>query len=100
MKSVIKLFLLYTLCLSSCRWKTIKGDGVIVSKNRPISKAENLVFKGDFDVVLQPGELTALTIETDRNLQPFVLVTETPGSLVFTTKKKDALNRNMALESS
>ena len=84
------LLLLLPLVLISCKWtnKNIEGNGNIVTQKREVKKAERLVFKGDFDVLVQSGPVTSVSVEADENLQNFVIMTESDRSLVFKTKSK------------
>ncbi len=89
MNKFLLLFIL-PLLLISCKWglKTIEGNGKIVTQTKEIALAEKLVFKGDFDVVIQSAPTTSVAVETDENIQNLVLITETNGSVVFQTKQK------------
>lgn len=89
MKNALLLILL-PLLLISCRWgqKTIEGNGKIVTQTKDIGVAEKLVFKGDFEVVVESSPTTSVAVETDENIQNLVLITESNGSVVFKTKQK------------
>jgi len=82
--------LILSMLLISCNWmgKSIHGDGNIVTENRKVTKAEKIVLKGNFDIVLVPGKTTSVTIETDENLQKYVIMSESNDELVFKTKSK------------
>jgi len=90
MKSNILGSIFLSILLISCNWmgKTIHGDGNIITENRKVTKAEKIVLKGNFDIVLVPGSVTSVSIETDENLQKYVLVSESNDELVFKTKSK------------
>ncbi|MDO8995967.1 head GIN domain-containing protein [Sediminibacterium sp.] len=90
MKSNIFASVLLSMVLVSCNWigKSIHGDGNIVTENRKVNKAEKIVLKGNFDVVLVPGNTTSVSIETDENLQKYILLSESNDELVFKTKSK------------
>lgn len=84
------LLLFLPLLLISCRWnqKTIEGNGKIVTQTKNIGLAEKLVFKGNFEVIVESATTTSVAVETDENIQDLVLITESNGSLVFKTKQK------------
>lgn len=83
-------FMLLVVLTTACNWigKTIHGDGNIVSEKRNVKKAEKIVIKGNFDIVLIPGSETSVTIETDENLQNYIIMSESNDELVFKTKRK------------
>lgn len=90
MKSNIFAVLLLSMVFISCSWmgKSIHGNGEIVTENRKVTKAEKIVLKGNFDIVLVPGNTTSVSIETDENLQKYILLSESNDELVFKTKSK------------
>ncbi len=90
MKSNILGSIILSMLLVSCNWmgKTIHGDGNIITENRKATKAEKIVLKGNFDIILVPGTATSVSIETDENLQEYVLMSESNDGLVFKTKSK------------
>lgn len=83
-------FFLFAVFAMSCNWigKTVHGDGNIVSERRNVKKAEKIIIKGNFDIVLVPGSETSVVVETDQNLQDFILMSESNEELVFKTKRK------------
>jgi hypothetical protein len=90
MKTNIFASVLLSMGLISCNWigKSIHGNGIIVTENRRVSKAEKIILKGNFDIVLVPGKTTSVLIETDENLQKYVLLSESNNELVFKSKPK------------
>lgn len=90
MKVIFFASILLVAPLISCNWinKSVHGNGDIVSKDRKVSRAEKIVIKGNFDVILTPGNETSVIIKTDENLQNLILVSESEGELVFKSKQK------------
>lgn len=90
MKRLIWVLLGLQVIFLSCNWigKSIHGNGNIVTENRPVKKAEKIVLKGNFDIELVPGATTSVSVETDENLQNYVIMSESNESLVFKTKSK------------
>ncbi len=77
------LLLLVPVMLFSCRWKNkiINGNGKIVTESRTVSKAEKIKLEGSFDVEITQGESTSVSIETDENLQPYIILKESDNQL-------------------
>ena len=90
MKSNIFASILLSMVLVSCNWmgKSIHGNGDIITEKRKVTKAERIVLKGNFDIVLVPGKTASVSIETDENLQKYVLLSQSNDELVFKTKSK------------
>jgi hypothetical protein len=88
MKS-IHLAVIASLLMLSCRWtdKTIEGNGKIVTQNRAIQKAEKIELSGNFDVEITQADKTELSIETDENLQSYIVISESGNKLVLKEKK-------------
>jgi hypothetical protein len=88
--AAILLSMVFVSCNMSCNWmgKSIHGDGNIITENRKVTKAEKIVLKGNFDIILVPGKTTSVAIETDENLQNYVIMSESNSELVFKTKSK------------
>lgn len=88
--AAILLSMVFVSCNMSCNWmgKSIYGDGNIITENRKVTKAEKILLKGNFDIILVPGKTTSVAIETDENLQNYVIMSESNSELVFKTKSK------------
>lgn len=93
MKLRLLMVLIVPFLLQSCNWsnKTINGNGNITKVTKTVKKAERLVFKGNFEVILQPGEV-GVEIETDENIQSLVMFSENNRELVFKTKNRFNIN--------
>ncbi len=74
--------------LFSCKWryKTIQGNGKIKTENRKVNNAEKIKLEGSFDVEITQSETTSVTIETDENLQPFIVVKESNNQILLKEK--------------
>jgi uncharacterized protein YjbI with pentapeptide repeats len=57
--------------LAGCSRPGIKGDGVIISANRPISDFSGLTAAGAYKIIWSSGQ-PAFTISTDQNLVPLI----------------------------
>ena len=92
MKYPVLLFLLPILLLS-CNWryKTVEGNGNIVTENRKVTKAENIKLSGSFDVIITQAATTSVTIETDENLMEYIDLSESGDQLVLKEKNNTKL---------
>lgn len=68
--------------------KTVKGNGNVTSETRTVKAFKKLEINGVFDVFVTQGDKEAVTVETDENLQEYILV-EQDG---------DELSLNMSCE--
>jgi hypothetical protein len=84
----ISLFLALVLLLgtSSCRWKHVKGSGVIITRDLHIGHAERIRLSGSIDVYLTQGAVTSVKVEGDDNILPLVIIEERDGELNIKTK--------------
>ena len=87
MKYLILLLLIPAL-LFSCRWrhKTINGNGKIVTESRKVTKAEKIKLEGSFDVEINQGATTSVSIETDENLQQYIIINESNNQISLREK--------------
>lgn len=92
------LLLLIPVLLFSCKWKykTINGNGKIVTENRKVTNAEKIKLEGSFDVEITQGETTSVSIETDENLQPYIIINESDNQVSL----KEKSNYNLKSERS
>lgn len=79
------------LFLSSCRmmgYKRIKGNGIIVTQDRDISRAERITLKGSYEVEITQGPVTSVRVEGDENILPYIFTNEEDGVLVIKSKER------------
>ena len=62
-----KLLTFAALCLGGCHLSGIKGNGHIVTENRPVPEFTSVEAEGGFDIEWVPGPASC-TIRTDENL--------------------------------
>ncbi len=72
--------------VSGCSRPGIKGDGVIITTNRPVSDFSALVVNGAYKVKWSSGK-PALTISTDQNLLPLIETTVSGNTLEIDQEK-------------
>jgi hypothetical protein len=94
------LLLFIPVMLFSCRWKykTINGNGKIVTEIRKVTKAEKIKLEGSFDVEITQGETTSLSIETDENLQSYIIVSENDNQVLLKEKSNYNLKSDQPIK--
>lgn len=90
MKRIIFLLILSgTFALSSCNlvdYKRVKGNGVIITQTRNVENVHKIKLAGIFDLDITPGTETAVLVEADENLQPYIITKKENGYLVIKLK--------------
>ncbi len=89
-----------SILLFSCRLtdKKIEGNGKIVTQNRSAQKAEKIELAGNFEVEITQGNETTISIETDENLQPYIVINESDDKLVLKEKKNYNLKSDFPIK--
>jgi hypothetical protein len=87
----ISLFLALVLLLgtSSCRWKHVKGSGVIITKDLHVNQAQRIRLTCSADVYITQGPVTSVKIEGDDNIVSLFEVREEDGGITIRTKKSN-----------
>lgn len=62
---------------------TVRGSGVAAAEARPVAPFQALVVRGEGEVVVEQGEVDALTVEGDDNLVPLVKSSVEDGTLTI-----------------
>ena len=75
---VLALIMLVSACDISDNRNTLKGNREYLLENREIKSFEEIVVKGDFDVLLKEAEIPRIEIEADANLHNYIY-TEVDG---------------------
>ena len=94
MNKIICSLLIIAVSFSSCDLmlgRRVKGDGKIVTEQRTVNAAHKIKLAGSYDVELTQGPVTAVSIETDENLLPYIVTAEEDGSLVIRSKDHENL---------
>jgi hypothetical protein len=99
MKTLYLLVFSSLLCFS-CRWtnKTIEGNGKIINQDRPVQNAEKIELAGNFDVEITQGDKTKVSIETDENLQSYIVINESDNRLVLKEKNNYQLKSDFPIK--
>jgi Putative auto-transporter adhesin, head GIN domain len=91
MKPLYFAAIFFAIALASCMnpfHKTIRGNGNITTSVRNIQSVHGVRCAGSYDVQLTQGSPTSVKIETDENLQPYI-VTEVNGDGLTIRTKED-----------
>lgn len=67
--------------------KSVKGNGEVTNGERSIQSFSEINISGVFDVILTQGDKEAVSVETDSNLQEYILVENDGSSLILKNKK-------------
>jgi len=88
MKKIIALLLLVVL-FSACRFtggRRVRGNGNVIMQNRNIGSFSGVRVLGGMDAVLRSGTAYAVNVETDANLQKYILTNREGDVLVIRTR--------------
>lgn len=80
--------LLFTLSfiVTSCRWRSVKGNGNIITGNRNEGNFKSVSAAGSFDVYFSQGTENEIRIEADENLMKYITTRVENGVLKIRTK--------------
>jgi hypothetical protein len=89
-----RIFLtLLCLCVAifaGCTKQRVKGNGKPVSESRSVEAFHAIELKGNYQVVIKPGQPQKTIVNTDENVEPFIETTVQNG--VLTIKSKSDVN--------
>jgi hypothetical protein len=87
-KVVIIIFMgLFTLATSPLAQAQLKGNGELVKQDRTVEPFTAIRLGSAHDMVIIPGDVFGVTVETDANLQEYVKVEVRNSTLQFETTK-------------
>jgi hypothetical protein len=91
MKKVITLVIvaINLLCVNVLFAEKVLGDGNVVKEDREVADISKLHVSGVFDIYISQGDEESLVIETDENLQEYILSSVKNGTL--TVKERDGV---------
>ncbi|HEY1871186.1 MAG TPA: DUF2807 domain-containing protein, partial [Chitinophagaceae bacterium] len=80
MKIFLTAFVLMVACISCDNPfnKTVRGNGNISTSERSLSSFKNIRCAGSYDVQLTQGNTSSIKMETDENIQSYI-VTDVNG---------------------
>ena len=85
MKLLMAATLLALVSLASCRQltgKRVRGNGTIVTESRATGAFRSVEVSGNIELVLRQDSASAVKVETDANIQPYVEVLVKDGALL------------------
>jgi hypothetical protein len=68
--------------------KPVKGNGNVTTESRPVKAFKKLEINGIFDVIITQGDVEAVSVETDENLQEFILIEQDGDRLSLNTSSE------------
>ncbi|MCL6524552.1 MAG: DUF2807 domain-containing protein [Thermoflavifilum sp.] len=73
---------------SSCAGfaQRIMGDGHVVTQSRPVSQFNEIRLSGAFQLILKQDSTARVEVETDENIQPYVIVEQNGDVLIIREK--------------
>ena len=102
MKRVLHLSLIGVVCTSvlfGCSSRSVKGDGQVTSQQREVKGFEQIKLTGSFVVHLNSNQSdTGVVVNTDKNIQPYVLTSASDKVLSVSTKKGYALQPTAGIQ--
>jgi hypothetical protein len=89
MKKILLLLVTTSFLFSSCRFgmgKKVKGDGNITTQEKQVSSFSEVDVSGAIDLYVTLGDLKPVRIETDQNLQQYIVVRQDGNKIHIDTK--------------
>ncbi len=84
----IILIAIIALVAASCNgFAPLKGNGTIVKSDKEVKDFSKVSFEGAFNVFISQGEQTKLAIETDENLQEYIVAKVKSNKLTIKNKR-------------
>jgi len=82
--ALLLITLLFTV--TSCGWRTVRGNGNITTSNRNEGNFKSVRAGGSFDVYFSQGDANEIRIEADENLMKYIITTVENGVLKIKTR--------------
>lgn len=101
MKKLLFTTLIFPTLFVSCRFfdgKRIKGNGVIKTESRTVDSFSGIRVSGNADVYVKQDSIYSVKVETDENLLPYLLTTNSNGSLDIHQKEGTNLNPSKTIK--
>lgn len=74
--------------------KKLVGNGNVIRQERPVSPFNEIEISGIFDVYLSQGETEKIEVETDENLQEFIITNIQDGKLKLDCKRESKIKKS------
>lgn len=78
---IVSMCLAITACVNGQFWKTVRGNGDVVKKERTVSSFDGIRVSSGIDVYLKQGDNESLAVEADENLHEYI-ITEVSGGVL------------------
>jgi hypothetical protein len=91
MKQITALFLVFSL-FASCNFIQTTGSGNIVKEKRVVSDFSEISASGSFDVEVNIGPVTLVTVEADDNIMPYIETEVSGDQLKIKTENLHSLS--------
>ncbi len=80
------MMMVLLVLVTSCRWRTVKGNGNIQSTTRKEGNFKSISAAGSFDVFFSQGTENEIKIEADENLMKYIVTEVENGVLKIKTR--------------
>jgi len=77
----------FTVLLTSCGWRSVKGNGEIATSVRKEGSFKSVKASGSFDVYFSQADENEIKIEADENLMQYIITTIENGVLKIKTRR-------------
>jgi len=77
-----------TQVFSFCDEEKVKGNGKVVSKDRALASFDKINLGGSIDIIIDQNGSERATVETDENLQEYIITEVKNGELNIRVKEK------------
>ena len=94
----ILLLILPVIILSGCGFHKVRGNGNVVSKKLSVPEFNSIDASGAFKIIVGFGETSSVEIITDSNLQKFVKVKVSNGTLYLSTRKNVSPTKSLIVK--
>lgn len=86
------------LLLTSCGWRSIKGNGNVVTQSRNGSDFDRVKTAGSFDLFVSQGSAFSVRVEAEENLQPYIETERKRNTLVIKLRRGVNLRPRAAIK--
>ena len=90
MKKLLLILMVVVVTSPSCQYmlgKRVNGNGNIKTQDHSVSTFKNVEVSGAIDLYVSQGDIKPVKIETDENLQQYILVIQEGDRIIIETKE-------------
>jgi hypothetical protein len=81
------LFSIVLFTTTSCGWRTVRGNGNVITSNRSEGNFDGVKTAGSFDLYITQGDGYSVRIEAEENLMKYITTTVEGGELKVRVKR-------------